>query len=339
MPDNNSPVFIVGTPRSGTTLTANILGRHSRIFMSEENHFFEDIYAHRSNLGNPANSAIARQRIFSRLSTMYERHNQAVAQLRINKLFSTLDRESACASWMDYKNVLSWIMELQAREMDKPRWGNNTPKDVFYIDEIMAFYPDAKILVCIRDPRDFVLSYKYRWQVTTEDHKNRLKSLYHPVITSLLWKSTVKRIPKIKAIVPAENMLIIPYESLVLDSEAVVQKICSVIGEEYEAAMLDITTHNSSEKQQQQQGIFSTSIGKWRTGLPPEEVNVVQQITHTEMNKYDYESEKLSASQIKVVCIYLMSFYALIKALYSNRRNRGPLWPYLSKRISSLRRG
>ncbi len=42
---------MVGTPRSGTTLCASILGRHSTIYMGGENHFFEDIYARREQLG------------------------------------------------------------------------------------------------------------------------------------------------------------------------------------------------------------------------------------------------------------------------------------------------
>ena len=42
---NRHPVFIIGTPRSGTTLTAKILGRHSNIFMPGETHFFDDVYS------------------------------------------------------------------------------------------------------------------------------------------------------------------------------------------------------------------------------------------------------------------------------------------------------
>ncbi len=109
-----------------------------------------------------------------------------------------------------------WIARIESRDVGKSRWGNNTPKDVFYVEEIIEFYPNAKILLCVRDPRDFCLSYKHRWEVTTEGHKNRLKSLYHPVITSLLWKSTVQRLSTLKSIVPSENLCVIHYESLVL---------------------------------------------------------------------------------------------------------------------------
>ena len=150
MSDNYSPIFIVGTPRSGTTLTANILGRHTRIFMSGENHFFEDIYANRSKLGIFVSNANTKQKIFCRLRTLYERYNQIEDQQRTEKLISSLDIESIFGSWNSYKDVLSWVMELQAHEVSKPRWGNNTPKDIFHIEEILEFYPNAKILICIR---------------------------------------------------------------------------------------------------------------------------------------------------------------------------------------------
>jgi len=53
--NNTNPIFVVGTPRSGTILTAKILGRHSHIFMPGETHFFDDIYSRRIELGNPGN--------------------------------------------------------------------------------------------------------------------------------------------------------------------------------------------------------------------------------------------------------------------------------------------
>ena len=62
-------------------------------------------------------------------------------------------------------------MNIQMRSQGKSRWGNNVPKDIFNIDKILSFYPDAKILVCIRDPRDFLVSYKHFWQAgSSEDN-------------------------------------------------------------------------------------------------------------------------------------------------------------------------
>jgi len=39
-----SPIFVLGTPRAGTTLMARILDRHPRLFAPGETHFFEEIW-------------------------------------------------------------------------------------------------------------------------------------------------------------------------------------------------------------------------------------------------------------------------------------------------------
>ena len=69
---NTSPIFVIGAPRSGTTLTANILGRHPNIFMPGETHFFDDIYHRKSKLGNPSDE-INREAIIKRLSKLIQK--------------------------------------------------------------------------------------------------------------------------------------------------------------------------------------------------------------------------------------------------------------------------
>ena len=84
---STAPVFIVGTPRSGTTLLARILGRHPSLFMHGETHFFPDIYARRAELGDPpsAEGALAMK---ERLSTLYGRYNEPADQARVARIFS-----------------------------------------------------------------------------------------------------------------------------------------------------------------------------------------------------------------------------------------------------------
>src|SRR5579864_5854192 len=55
---SESPIFIVGAPRSGTTLLRNILNRHPRIAICGETHFRHYIYGRRwafGNLSDPKN--------------------------------------------------------------------------------------------------------------------------------------------------------------------------------------------------------------------------------------------------------------------------------------------
>jgi Sulfotransferase family len=80
----NAPVFVLGTPRSGTTLVAKVLGRHSQIFMPGETDFFDDIYSRKKELGDPQDPE-ARQKIVARLATLYGRYNHSADQQRIEK--------------------------------------------------------------------------------------------------------------------------------------------------------------------------------------------------------------------------------------------------------------
>lgn len=175
------PVFVVGPPRCGTTLTARMLGRHPAIFMPGETHFFEDIYARRQELGDPTDAA-ARARIIERLQTLYGRFREPPDQTRIERLFAGSDLRAALNRAHSYREIFSAFLEAQMGAVGKRRWGNQVPRDLFELDRIFAFFPDARVVACLRDPRDFLLSYRDKWQRDKEGREaERLRKLYHPV--------------------------------------------------------------------------------------------------------------------------------------------------------------
>lgn len=332
----DKPIFIIGTPRSGTTLVAKILGRHSGIFMPGETHFFSDIYSRRNEFGDPP-SRRSLKIIISLLGTIYDRYNEPIDQERITNLFKdqSIQLENKISASSSYREILSLFMEDQARQLGKSRWGNNAPRDLFHIDSIMAFYPDAKIIVCTRDIRDFLLSYKYKWKTTPSKYMQYLKNLYHPVSTSLLWKASMQRVIKIGKYVPEKNLMIVRYEDLVTQPVRIAQEICDLIGERFEPDMLSIKDNNSSTPGQSE-GIFTSSVGRWHTGLKPEEAWIAQYIARKELEKTGYGCERLNASYIKVACSFFSFPFALGRGLYANRSTRGPLLPYLRRRIAGF---
>lgn len=332
-PGNTAPIFVVGPPRSGTTLTATILGRHSRVFMAGENHFFEDIYSRRDALGDLAEPA-ARQRTVERLSTIYGRHNQLDDQQRVERLFADRAVVLELESQSTHADMLARFMHVQCPQ--KPRWGNNTPKDIFHIEEILALYPDATVLVCVRDVRDFLLSYKNRWRTTNVENRERFKSLYHPIVTSLVWRATMSRIPAVRAAVPAGRFMIVRYEELVSDAEVVVRSICDVIGESFEPDMLNVATHNSSSDKQEV-GIFSSSVGGWREKLAGEDAWLARWLNRKHLRDLGYPLENPVRARLSRVLLRCLSFpVALVRALRVNASQRGPLVPYLCKRVKAL---
>ena len=334
--NSKSPIFIVGTPRSGTTLMAKILGRHSRLFMPGETHFFDDVYAFRKSFGNLDNPD-TRECVASKLADHYKRYWEIQDQERIDSIIR--NRPEQWNQWRDgmheYRDALSGFMELQMELEGKYRWGNNAPIDIFNIEEILSFYSDAKFIICVRDPRDFLLSYKGKWHITGEEHVERLRKLYHPVITSLLWKSSMRQLPWLKSKIPQGNWLIVRYEDLVTITEDTVRRVCDTIGEHFEAQILEVRENNSSADRQQQ-GIFSTSIERWRHNLDPAEIAVAQHLIGVEMAELAYTQENISAPMMALASIYLGAPWAFVRAMRANAEMRGPLIPYLARRIKCL---
>jgi len=332
-----SPIFVVGTPRSGTTLTAKILGWHPHVFMPGETHFFDDIYSRRKTLGDP-NTTDGAVRIAERLMSLYGRFNEPDDQYRlesltdIDTLVATL-RENC----VDYEQVLTLFMSLQMQAQGSNIWGNNAPRDIFNIKDIKAFYPSARIVVCVRDPRDFLGSYKGKWCTTADKEEvERLKQLYHPVVTSTLWKSSMKQLALVEQVFPSAQIYILHYETLVTAPEECVRALCQHVSVDYDPRMLEVKFSNSSEARSGPVSIFPTSVGSWRERVSAEEAWFAQKICVAEMGRLNYSCDKLRVNYWHVLRFILTAPYALWKGLQANKHKRGPLLPYLYRRLASV---
>jgi hypothetical protein len=150
---NTAPVFVVGCPRSGTTVLYHMLlsAGGFAIYRSESNVF---------NLLVPR---------FRGMRSAADRRELLDVWLR-SKLFrvSGLDsREisakimAECGSGGDFLRI---VMREIARLQGVPRWADCTPEHLLYMEEIKRQIPDALFLHIIRDGRDVALSYaRQRW--------------------------------------------------------------------------------------------------------------------------------------------------------------------------------
>ncbi len=300
--------------------------------MPGENYFFDDIFSRRNELGDPSNPDDLK-RIHERLMTMYGRYNMMPDQERVDSLASgplSVESFSGCRS---YRDVLTRFMEVQVSLMNKERWGNHTPRDLYNIDDIISFYPEAKIVACVRDPRDFMLSYRDKWKIREGREALRLKSLYHPVITAMQWKSSIKQVLSLEGRVAPENLFVMKYEDLVQDAEKTVPNLCDFLGEAYYSGMLEVSGSNSSTGQGSAKGIFSSSAGRWKRQLESADADIMQIVAGKEMEKLGYHVESLNCSLWFVVWKFITAPFAVARGLYMNRHKRGPLIPYIVRRL------
>ncbi|MGB7934264.1 MAG: sulfotransferase, partial [Gammaproteobacteria bacterium] len=170
---------------------------------------------------------------------------------------------------------------------------------------------------------------------TVESEVDRLKKLYHPVVTSMLWKASMRRVVAIRSMISSDRLIEVRYEDLASTPEKIIPRVCAFLGEGFEPEMLNVRFSNSSD-QNGQTGIYTAAIGSWKAQLSPEEVWVAQKIAGPEMAMFGYQTDAVRVNPLRLSAMLLSTPWALWRALRANRANTGPIVPYLIRRLSGL---
>jgi tetratricopeptide (TPR) repeat protein len=121
--DSERPIFIVGLPRSGTTLTEQVLASHSRVFGAGE--------------------LLLGREDFEALSAEEDRALEALARMDL----ATARRIGA-----------QHLERLRELNDDRPRVADKMPDNYLYLGLLAALFPRAKFIHCRRDLRDVAVS-------------------------------------------------------------------------------------------------------------------------------------------------------------------------------------
>lgn len=238
---SGAPVFIVGHPRSGTTLAATLIGRHPSIAMPPETQFFAEVYREGAVCGK-------------------EQFTRALSNARIRDL--ALDQERLVADFdasaQKPKDVFELIIRSYGAKTGKKRPGEKSPNHIKWVEQLLGWFPDAKVICLKRDGRDVVNSLmSVPWS-----HKNIVKHSFD-------WVASQRRATELTAL-SANRFRIFRYEDLLRAPESVLEEICEFIVEPFDPAMLNAGTSDavpnweSGWKQKAKLEIDPSNIGKWR---------------------------------------------------------------------------
>ncbi len=301
-------LFVVGNSRSGTTMMGRILGKHADVYTFGELHFFGQLWspASSSELYKQEAEKLAAQ-LFCIQREGYRTHGKPGSFLEESQRFLSELPELPAT----HDRLFSAFLQYEAGQNSKTIPCDQTPRNVFYIDDILQFYPEAKIINMIRDPRDVLLSQKQKWKRrflggTDMPMKETFRDWinYHPITISQIWRTAVTAADRF---VDNERVTSIYFEKLLADPEATVSHICDFVGIEYATAMLQVPQVGSSVNTDKptQLGINSTRANNWQIGqsmkknpdlpstknrsaLSSTEIYISQKINKTLMLKHSY---------------------------------------------------
>jgi len=110
----------------------------------------------------------------------------------------------------------------------KPRWGEKTPYNLFFVKEIREDFPNAQFVFITRDGRDASADY--------------LQSGFGPTNTfsaGEIWALCQNAVEPWRQSLGSGDWLDVRYETLVREPERTLKQVCEFLGESYSPAMLD----------------------------------------------------------------------------------------------------
>ncbi len=201
-----NPVFIGGTQRSGTSILRTLIDSNSKIYFPRaEMKFFVRFYDRLKEY-----EPIKEEENLKRFIRDYGNYRKDISRSRLldsSEFFDVL--RSANGSWHNVYNII--MTELASLE-NKSRWGEKSPGNEYFTDHILNFYPKAKIICTIRDPRAVVASSRRRYG----------RGITKPMIR---WKIAVRKILYDAQRLPGQSFHIVFYENLVLDLKSTMKRV------------------------------------------------------------------------------------------------------------------
>lgn len=150
---DKAPLFIVGVPRSGTTLLSRLLGSHPEVTISPETHYFPRHYEETS-------AALLRSP-----SEAWSFWDELLDDDYIQAFELTPQERARLRDWWEehggptsHRLILEGLLRTWAKRHQASRWGEKTPRHHEYVPQIKDLFPTAQIIYVVRDPRDVALS-------------------------------------------------------------------------------------------------------------------------------------------------------------------------------------
>ena len=304
----NSPVFITGVYRSGTTILTGILGAHEELDISHPSvQYFR--YILKKNISPHDYKEIVHS-VSERVNLRYG------IKLNIERIISDINIgisiEGIC-----HKIIYDSIMRSLYLNSGK-RWGEKSLLEWTNIPTFLEMFPKGKTIHIIRDPRDVLASYK---NMTYETGDKYLDAVF----TCL---DSMQHAKKYISSLPIEQYCLVYFEDLISNRIREVERICSFLEIGFDKSLykedkikegvgegsVNLTTASHSSFPED----IGNSFKRWDTKLSKNEISFTESILSTMMSEFEYELSQSSKNNHDAWLEKIMSDNELIKKRFIN---------------------
>jgi len=223
------PIFIVGMPRSGTSLTEQIMAAHSNVHAAGE------------------------------LTTLFDVSNKMKQDLGGEEAYPFYVKKLSQANFDEMAST--YLKKLEDFSVEAEYVTDKMPHNFYMIGLIQLLFPEAKIIHCKRDPMDTCLSIYF--QDFSEVHKYA-RDLFNTGTHYFQYQRLMNHWKQVLSI----PILDVQYEDLVGDQEASTRRILDFCGLDWEEGCLQFhkvkRTIDTASFDQVRQPLYSKSVQRWK---------------------------------------------------------------------------
>jgi Sulfotransferase family len=217
----DAPIFVIGAPRSGTTLLRIMLSSHPRIYIPPESDFIPRLYLGRGRTPISRDRAVGDVRAILANRRFLREWRGAVPDPEV--FVAALDELTPAA-------LLDALYRSYAAQHGAERWGDKSPIYTHYIPLLAEIFPSAQFVHLVRDGRDAALS-------TLAAYPDRFYVDVYFAAQS--WQRRIRAARRAGVALGPARYTELRYEDLTADPEAVLRPLCLFLGEDYAPAMCE----------------------------------------------------------------------------------------------------
>jgi hypothetical protein len=233
----NKPIFIIGSPRSGTSILTWCLGQHSNILVQEESNWLgrfsvnvEAAYQVGTQRGERSQlSALGVQReVFfasfgQTINKLVLEHRQELMRIAKER---TLASSNKSPEWPELK--------FERSESDpKERWVDGTPENSFYVCGLRKLFPEAVFIHLVRNVAAVVRSILHFSRIAGRTLAENEQQAYE------YWLRSVRACAQAEHAYGSSVVRRVLHADLVARPEATMRSLLESLQEPYEAACLE----------------------------------------------------------------------------------------------------
>ncbi len=285
-----SHIFVVGASRSGTKFLQYTLSGHPQIHITSETHYFSKlIHNGFIKVAEKIGDLQDDQCLKLLVDSMFDKKifgtfwkEQQLDRERLQQRFLKSDRS--------FRSLFEILLDEDRTLAGKVVAGEKTPGHVFHVDTLLEWFPDARIIQIIRDPRA-VLSSEIHKDAKPDYPIAKGNFLYNAgllVTTSLGWYLAVRKDRAYQNRYP-NRYYSITYEDLLLKRQATIDQLCDFLQVDFHGDMLNPPFMDSSYGRKKDRTDASL-LDQWRSKLPTWMLTIINIVLKRKMQEFGYNA-------------------------------------------------